>query len=181
MKAIMTIPSEVFETVKERVLGTWFKDDEPVFERISTNYKTTICSFETECGEDFALLKGVCGGYGVRITTPYDMDTDEDVYIKFLEDAGYKFSVEEVEYGCDIDGEFDSFKAAKEAIDECMLCRASDAGAYERLKEYYTDDTNLIPIYEEFRVWAHNGTDEELVFIRRVKTVYHADGKIEVS
>jgi hypothetical protein len=30
MKAIMTIPSKVFETVKERVLGTWFKDDEPI-------------------------------------------------------------------------------------------------------------------------------------------------------
>lgn len=181
MKAIMTIPSEVFETVKERVLGTWFKDDEPMLERISTKNRTAICTFETEYSEDFDLLKGVCGGYGVRITTPYDVDADEAAHIRFLEDAGYKFSVEEVEYGCDIDGEFDSFKAAKEAIDECMLYRVSDTGAYERLKEYYTDDTNLIPIYEEFRVWAHNGTDEELVFIRRVKTVYHADGKIEVA
>lgn len=181
MKAIMTIPSKVFETVKDRVLGTWFKDDEPMLERISTKNRTTICTFETEYSEDFDLLKGVCGGYGVRITTPYDVDADEAAHIRFLEDAGYKFFVEETEYALSLDGEFDSFDDAKEAIEECVSCRASDIEAFERLKKYYADDIAPIPIYEEFRVWAHNDTDEELVFIRRVKTVYHADGKIEVA
>lgn len=181
MKAIMTIPSKVFETVKDRVLGTWFKDDEPVFERISTKNKTTICTFETECGEDFDLLKGVCGGYGVRITTPYNVDTDEAAHIRFLEDVGCKFFVEETEYGCSLDGEFNTFAEAKEAIDECMLDRASDTDVFARLQKYYPNGITQIPIYEEFRVWAIRDDNEELLYIRRVKTVYHKDGSIDIS
>ena len=183
MKAIMTIPSKVFEPVKDRVLGTWFKDDEPMLERISTKNRTTICTFETEYSEDFDLLKGVCGGYGVKITTPYDVDTDEAAHIRFLEDVGCKFFVEETEYGWSLDGEFDSFEAAKEAIDECMLDRASDTDAFERIKHYgrYPRDIKYITIREEFRVWAIRDDHEELLYIRRVKTTYHKDGSIDIS
>lgn len=183
MKAIMTIPSEVFETVKNRVLGTWFKDDEPMLERISTKNRTTICTFETEYSEDFDLLKGVCGGYGVRITTPYDVDADEVAHIRFLEDVGCEFFVEETEYGCTVGDKYSTFAEAKEAIDECMLYRASDAEAFERIKYYahLSSDITQIPIYEEFRVWAIRDDNEELLYIRRVKTVYHADGAIDIS
>lgn len=181
MKAIMTIPSEVFETVKERVLGTWFKDDEPMLERISTKNRTTICTFETEYDEDFDLLKGVCGGYGVRITTPYDVDTDETAHIRYLESEGYKFLVEETVNACSLDGEFNTLNDAKMAIEECVSCRASDTDAFTRLKKYYPESVTQIPVYEEFRVWAIHDDNEELLYIRRVKTVYHANGKIEVS